>query len=780
MEKYNFKNIETKARELWEKNEIFKFDETSDKPLYVVDTPPPYVSADHLHAGHIMSYAQAEFIVRFKRMNGFNVYYPMGFDDNGLPTERFVEKKYNLNKDKITRSEFIELCLKETEIGAKTYKDLWNALGISVDWTKTYSTIDKNAQKVSQKSLIDLHRKKALYRKSEPILWCVSCQTALAQADLEDEEMDGKLNYINFNVGKEKLTIATTRPELLPACVALYVNPSDSRYSKFIGQKAEVPLFNYGVEIRTSEKVDPEYGTGLMMVCTWGDQEDVEKWKEDKLEERDLFTENGRLSELAGEFKGLKILQAREAIISKLDEGGFLIKQEPVHRAVSVHERCSTPVEFIKSKQWFIKVADLKDTWIKQGKKLSWYPIERFKDYDIWINNLKWDWCVSRQRFYGVPLPIWNCEDCEESVFAQENDLPVNPLEDKPPVDKCPNCGSSNLKGEEDVMDTWATSSTTPEIIKELISGPLKEKVYPANLRPNAFEIIRTWDFYSIVKAHYNNDSIPFKDVMISGHGLDSKGHKFSKRLGNYKPASELVNNFGADAIRYWATGALLGQNLKFSDAEVNMGNKTAMKIYNVANLLDFYKITSTPEIKHEDLEYADIWILDNLNKLIFNSTEAFNNYSYAKARSLTDDFFWNKFTDLYLEMIKYRLNGEDEISKKTAEWTLRTVTLNLLKLYAPMLPYITEEVYQYSFMHENKDISIHVSSWPEEMKVQNTKDISDFDTAIEAINEIRKYKSENNISLGKELDEFKLTTKIDRDKYSDFVKGAIKVKNLI
>lgn len=779
MEKYNFKKIEDKIKDLWEKEGIFAFDENSDKPLYVVDTPPPYVSADHLHAGHIMSYTQAEFIVRYKRMQGFNVYYPMGFDDNGLPTERFVEKKYNLNKDKITRSEFIKLCLEETKIGSKTYKDLWNSLGISVDWSKTYSTIDKNAQKISQKSLIDIHKKGGLYRKSEPLLWCVSCQTALAQADLEDEMIDGKLNYIEFNVDQKKLTIATTRPELLPACVALYVNPEDKRYQEFIGKKANVPLFNYSVEIKTSDKVDLKYGTGLMMVCTWGDQEDVEKWKEDNLDERTLFTENGRLTDIAGAYSGMKILEARKEIISKLKEEGYLVKQDDVSRSVSVHERCSTPVEFIKSKQWFIKVANLKKEWLAQGKKLKWYPEDRIKDYELWVNNLKWDWCVSRQRFYGVPLPIWLCENCEEPIFAEESQLPVNPMEDKSPLDKCPNCSGSNIKGIEDVMDTWATSSTTPEIIRELINGPLKERVYPANLRPNAFEIIRTWDFYSIVKGYYNNDSIPFKDVMISGHGLDQKGHKFSKRLGNYKPAKDLVDGFGADAIRYWATGAILGQNLRFSDSEVNMGHKTAMKLYNVANMMDFYEIKDTPKIDHKDLEYADKWIIENLNLLIKNNTEAFNNYSYAKARSVLDEFFWSKFADLYLEFIKYRLNGDNEKSKLTAEWTLRIVFLNILKLYAPLLPFITEELYLHSYKDEEKIKSIHISNWPKEISITSKLNIEDFEDAIQAINEIRKHKSENNISLGKELDEFTLKTKLDK-KYYEFVRNAIKVNKLI
>ena len=406
--KYNRGVVEERIKNYWKEKNIFKFDESIKKPLYIVDTPPPYVSADHLHAGHIMSYAQAEFIVRYKRMHGFNVFYPMGFDDNGLPTERYVEKKYKIDKSKITQSEFIKICLKETEIGSQTYRKLWNDLGISVDWSKTYSTISPTATKVSQWSLIDLHKKGGLYRGEAPVLWCPFCRTAISQADLEDKEEESKMNFVNFKStdGKD-LAIATTRPELIPACVALYVNPNDIRFKKLIGKKAIVPLLNYDIEIKASEKVDKEVGTGLMMVCTWGDKDDLEKWQIDKLETRSLIKEDGTLNKLGGKYKGLNLEKARKEIIADLEKEGILIKQEDIKHTLNIHERCGTPSEFILSKQWFIKIAEMKDVWLEYGEKLKWYPKNKINDYKLWVNSIKWDWCVSRQRYYGVPFPIW-------------------------------------------------------------------------------------------------------------------------------------------------------------------------------------------------------------------------------------------------------------------------------------------------------------------------------------------------------------------------------------
>ncbi len=781
--KYKFQQIEEKWKKFWEREKLFSFNSNSRKPLFSVDTPPPYVSADHLHVGHIMSYAQAEFIVRYKRMRGFNVFYPMGFDDNGLPTERFVEKKYKLDKSKIKRSDFIKICLKETQKGAQNYKKLWCNLGISVDWNKTYSTISPLATKVSQWSIIDLYKKGFLYRKKSPILWCPFCKTAIAQADLEDKTVKSKMNYIRFKIKDKKVTIATTRPELLPACVALYVNPKDKRYLDLVGKKVQVPLFKNWVPVKTSPEVVMEKGTGIMMVCTWGDQEDLAKWKTDKLETKALLGKDGRLNKLGGKYQGLKIETARREIIADLKKSKALIKQEEIEHSLNVHERCGTPVELIQSKQWFIKIAGLKKKWFEYGKKINWYPAEMEKNYRLWVDSLKWDWCVSRQRYYGTPFPLWYCAKCKTPIFAREKDLPVNPTEDKPPLKKCPHCGHDKFEPETDVLETWATSSCTPFLIKELAGKKeIKEKIFPVSLRPNAFEIIRTWDFYSIVKSHYHFGKPPFKNVMVSGHGQDEQGRKISKRLNNYVPSDRLLNDWGADAIRYWATGASLGQNLRFNSKEIKKGRRTTTKLWNVGRFLainseDYnFKAGKTPQ----GLEHADFWIIKELNLTIEKVTEAFESYDYAKAKNELDAFFWSKFADYYIELVKYRLNGKAGRSKTASQFTLFNVFLAILKMYAPLLPFITEEIYQDLFKKIERVKSIHLSSWPEKIKVKSALNTKDFQKAIDAIDEIRKYKTSQGISLGSELAEYSLKTKINLAKYKKLVKNAIKVKKLL
>ncbi len=762
--KYDFQKREKHWQKYWEDEQIYKFNEKSAKPLYAVDTPPPYVSAAHLHSGHIMSYSQAEFVVRFKRMQGFNVYYPMGFDDNGLPTERYVEKKYDVDKSKISRSEFIKLCLKETKIGGQNYRDLWTSLGISVDWNKVYSTIDETCQRVSQWSFIDLYNKGKVYRKEEPTLWCPFCQTALAQADLEDEEINTKLNYINFQIEGKKYEIATTRPELIPACVAVFAHPDDERYKKFKDKKAKIPIFGHEVPILFDDKVDKEFGTGLMMVCSWGDQEDVRRCKENKLKVRKVIDKGGRMTELAGDYKGVKVEEARNAIIRDLDKKGFLVKQEDLTHTVNVHERCSTPLEFYSTKQWFIKVLDIKEYLLRRGEELNWYPEFMKKRYEDWIEGLQWDWCISRQRYYGVPLPLWYCEDCGEPILADEKKLPAVPSEDAPPIDKCPKCKSENIVPEKDVLDTWATSSCTPFIIPELVSNKtVKKQLFPNSLRPQAFEIIRTWLFYSILKAHYHFESLPFEDVMISGHGLDEKGKKISKRIGNYIEPSKLLEDYGADAVRYWATGAHLGRNHRFDIKEVKKGKNTVNKIWNASRFAISYIEEYEPDSKDEEsLEPEDKWILSKLNKTIKGATENFEKYEYSKVRQILDDFFWKTFCDYYIEMVKHR--GDES----SAKFTLYTCLTSSIKLYAPILPFVTEEIYQAFMKKHEKKKSIHITSWPEysnefEMTGEEKDEFNEF---VKEIDEMRRYRGEKKIPFGEKIEDYKLQTKMDKEKF--------------
>ncbi|MFH1392366.1 MAG: valine--tRNA ligase [bacterium] len=666
-ENYDIQKRENYWRKYWQKNKIYKFQEESKKLVFSVDTPPPYVSAEHLHAGHIMSYAQAEFVVRFKRMQGFEVFYPMGFDDNGLPTERFVEKKYNIDKSKISRRDFIKLCLKETKSGSQNYKKLWDALGISVDWTKTYSTINSHCQKISQESFIDLYKKGLVYQAEQPMLWCPQCQTAIAQADLEDKQEKSYLSFIEFD---KNLIIATTRPELLESCVALFFNPQDKRYQNI--KKTKVPLFNFEVPVLFDKNIDPKFGTGLIMVCTWGDLEDIKKWQEHKLETRPIFTEKT---------KPEKILEKRQNILQKLQKASLLKKQELINHVLNIHERCGTPVEFILTKQWFIKLLENKKDFIKRGQELKWFPGFMQRRYADWVKNLKWDWCISRQRYYGVPFPVWY-DKSGNPVLAKKTELPVDPTE-KP---------KKNLTPETDVMDTWATSALTPEIIGK----------FPKTLRPQAFEIIRTWLFYSIVKAHYHHNKLPFRDVMISGHGLDEQGRKISKRLGNYQDPQKIISQYGADALRYWATGARLGQNMRYSEKEVQKGKRTVIKIFNASRFVILNLENFKPDKNFKPSNPEDKLLLHEMQKTICKTTECFEKYEYFKARNIIDKFFWQEFCSKYIELSK---NRQDQDNKNCLYFCL----INILKLYGPILPFITEEIW-----HQlgNKN-SIHLTQWP-------------------------------------------------------------------
>lgn len=772
---YNPKESEKKWQDFWEKEKIYRFDENSKKPVFSIDTPPPYISSDSLHTGHAMSYTQAEIIVRYHRMKGENVFYPMGFDDNGLPTERFVEKKYKVNKSKITRKEFVELCLKETREGGKKYEELWRSLGLSVDWSLLYSTISPLAQKISQRSFLDLYKKEKIYHDEAPNFWCTECQTSLAQADLEDEERKSLMYDIEFKFENgDPAIISTTRPELIPACVALYVNPRDKRYEKYVSKNAFIPLTQEIIPVKTSEKVEMDKGTGLMMVCTWGDTEDIEKWKVDKLETKLIIDKNGVLNEKSGKYQGLKLKNLREIILKDLEEINLLKGKTEIVHMVNVHERCKNPIDFFTSSQWFIRVLDIKKELEKRGTQLNWYPKFMKVQLDNWIEGLKWDWCVSRDRFYGVPIPLWHCHDCGTIILPEDNELPVDPRENLPKNPICSKCQSQNIKGEMQVLDTWATSSVTP-----LINNHWREKdeknIYPMSVRVQGFEIIRTWLFYTLVKSHLNTDSLPWKDVMISGWGLAKNGEKMSKSLNNFVTTESMLEKYGADALRYWSCGATLGMNLRFSEDDMRAGQKLLTKFWNATrfvmmNLEDYDK---SIKLSEDNLAESDKWILAELQELTKNVTDQFEKYEFAKAKNLLEQFFWIKFADNYIELVKGRLYGEEKNGKLSAQFALYSVIINLVKLFAPILPHITEEIYQQFLKKKNDPASIHVSPWPEiNSQMKNEKPLENGRILLEIIAEIRKQKAEKGIKLG---ESFKKLTIDDKNKSIEKYKEDLK-----
>ncbi len=754
---YNTKEIEKKWQIFWEKERIYQFNPDSSAPVFSVDTPPPYLSADHLHAGHVMSYTQAEIIIRYHRMKGENIFYPMGFDDNGLPTERFVEKKYNINKSKTTRKEFTDLCLKETAAGGKVYEKFWKSLGLSVDWSLLYSTIDSRSQKTAQRSFLDLFRKGRIYREDAPVFWCTACQTALAQADLEDKEEKSFMRDVKFSLENgDEVVISTTRPELIPACVALYVHPDDERYRKIAGQNAIVPLVNEKVSVRTSPLVDREKGTGLMMVCTWGDVEDVQKWKEDKLPTKLIIGKDGRFNEKAGKYAGLKLREAREAVVRDLEDQNLIVGSREITHVLNIHERCKNPVDFYASPQWFIKILDLKDDLKKRGEEIKWHPSFMKIHLDNWIDGLKWDWCISRDRYYGVPFPVWYCAGCEEIILPEDDELPVDPRESPPRNGSCPRCGESKIKGEMQVMDTWMTSSVTPLINARWQDRKnLMKEIYPMTLRVQAFEIIRTWLFYTLVKSHLHTKTAPWREVMISGWGLGNDGQKMSKSLNNFVAAGAIIEKYSADALRFWACGAMLGMNLRFSEEDVRAGQKILTKLWNAARFIamNTENMNRKANLSPKNLNSADRWILSELQKLVRSVAEQLDNYEFAKAKILLEQFFWIKFADNYIELIKGRLYGEDAEKKYSAQFALFKTLSALVHLFAPFLPHLTEELYQCFIRNSASPVSVHISPWPEvDGDFDDEKMRKNGKKLMEVIAAIRKIKAEKGVKLSENI----------------------------
>ena len=725
---YDHRAVEAAVRELWEAHDIYRYDRGGDGPVFSVDTPPPYVSAAHLHVGHAMSYSQPDFIVRYRRMRGERVFYPIGFDDNGLPTERYVEQAHGVRAVDMPRAQFNALCLAETGRVAERYEDLWRRLGLSVDWSLRYSTIDARCQRTAQTSFVTLYQAGYLRRAEDPILWCPEDRTSLAQADVEDLERTSRLHTIRFG-GDRDLPIATTRPELLPACVALYHHPADTRYASV--ERATVPLFGYEVPVRTDESVDPEYGTGLMMVCTFGDSEDVLKWRRDHLDLRLVVEPDGRLGELAGEFAGLTLAQGRSAIVKALDEAGLLVSSEPVRQVVGVHERCQTPVEFQIRPQWFIAVREHADRFRARAAELEWIPPFMRRRLEDWIDGLKWDWNITRQRRYGVPFPVWFCAACSAPVLARLEDLPVDPLADSPPVSSCPSCGGGELVPDPDVMDTWMTSSLSPQVNDGWAVGSgvgTDPALAPMSMRVQAFEIIRTWLFYSVVQSELLFGRVPWRTALISGWGLSEQGKKLSKRdldrstgpdgYNRYVP-DDVMGKYGADAVRLWATRARIGTDLRYNEKDIRTGRKFAVKLWNVGRFLSMnlgdldVPATATASVPPPgERDIVDRWVLSHLADTVAEATAAFGTYDYMRAHQAASRMFWSVYCDHYLEMIKDRIGASGD--RDSARWTLRESFRVLLGLFAPFAPFVTERMYQQFYRTHEGTVSLHLTRWPE------------------------------------------------------------------
>jgi valyl-tRNA synthetase len=770
-ERPTLEGLEAKWSAVWERDRVYRFDRSVPRErVYSIDTPPPTVSGS-LHVGHVFSYTHTDAIARFQRMRGMEVFYPMGWDDNGLPTERRVQNHFGVRCDPsvpydpgfqvpsevsakepvpVSRPNFVELCLRLTESDEQVFEALWRTLGLSVDWSMTYTTIGRRAQRISQRSFLGLLSRGGAYQLEAPTLWDVDFQTAVAQAELEDRERPGAMHRVRFapaassasaggtpgtgaGAGSDahEALIETTRPELIPACVALLAHPDDERHSGLVGSEVLTPLFGTRVPVMTHPAVEREKGTGLVMVCTFGDLTDVMWWRELGLPVRSVLGPDGRLAEVPwgtlgwesenleraredyAELQGRTINQARRRIVEQLQESDDLIGEpQPVNRAVKFFEKGERPVEIITSRQWFIRTIEHRDELIARGRQLEWHPPYMRARFEDWVNGLTGDWCVSRQRFFGVPFPVWYPLDASGSVLydqpiaALEQQLPIDPSTDVPDgYDSAQRGQPGGFVGDPDVMDTWATSSLTPQIAAQAGEDrELFEKVFPMDLRPQAHDIIRTWLFSTILRSHLDYDELPWANAAISGWVLDPDRKKMSKSKGNVVTPMHLLEEYGADAVRYWAASGRPGTDTAFDSQQMKVGRRLAVKLLNASK----FALADLPAAGEQLTHPLDRALIARLAKVAAEATDSFERYDYARALERAESFFW-WYCDFYLELVKGRRYDGDHAASASVSLALRLSLSVFQRLFAPFLPFVCEEVW--SWWQQG---SVHRAPWPD------------------------------------------------------------------
>jgi valyl-tRNA synthetase len=775
--KFNLLLIEEKWQQNWEKMGIYCFKREDHRPAFTIDTPPPYPSGN-FHMGNVLNWTYIDALARYKRMQGYNVLFPQGWDCHGLPTEVKTEEIHKIKKTDVSPQEFVKLCKQVINKYIGIMKKAIIRLGCSVDWTTEYKTMNPNYWKNTQLSFIQLHKKGLIYKGTYPISWCTSCETAIADAEVEHEQKEGNLYFIKFALkDNEHLTIATTRPELLPACVTVAVHPKDSRYEKLIGTNITVPIADRQVRIIAEKEVDPKFGTGVLMICTYGDKADVKAVSTLKLSPIILIDDKGIMNEKAGKYAGLTTKQAKKAIVEDLEKAGLLKKTESVNQEVGTCWRCKTPIEILEHEQWFMKTRIFTEKVKKNTKEITWYPDYMKKRMIDWANSLEWDWVISRQRIFATPIPVWYCKQCYEIIIAKADWVPIDPRIERPKIPKCPQCGSTEFIPELDVLDTWFDSSITCAVHAGWPDNEDWKKLYPADIHPSGYDIIRTWAYYLMVRSLALFQQRPYKSVLINGMVLGTDGRKMSKSLGNFVATPDVFKKYGADAPRQWATtGGATGSDIPFRWEDVEYAWRFLRKLWNASRFAGMHLKDYEPKIKPPTLETLDLWLLSKLEKVTQKVTEALENCQFNIATDEIRKFTWHSFCDNYIEAVKHRLYQPEKYgaeSRTAAQYTLYTSIYRIIQLVAPVSPHITEELYQIMYANDKHYKSIHVSQWPiiqNELINENTEESGDLIIAV--MGEIRRDKAENQKPLNAEIQ--KLTIYSETKEVLDVLYGTL------
>ncbi len=789
---YNFAEIERKWQQKWEEMGIYHHDWNDKKNVpYSIDTPPPYPSGE-LHMGNVLNWTYFDMLARYKRMQGYNVLFPQGWDCHGLGIEIQVEKTNNIRKRDLPPDQFRKMCMELVEKYIAIMKEGFLKLGCSIDWTTEYRTMDPDYWRRTQLSFILLYRKGYMYQGKHPVNWCPHDETAIADAEVDYVKRDGILHYIRFQIegANDYALIATSRPEFIPACVAIEVNPNDKRYGKYIGKTIVVPIVNRSVEVIADDCVDPTFGTGVVMICTFGDKEDVKTVIKHKLPVIMLLAENGRINENGGKYAGLSINQARTAIVEDLAKAGLLEKTEKITQEVGVCERCKSHVEILEREQWFMNTRKLTEAVEKTANEIVWYPDYMKNRLIDWARSLDWDWVISRQRIFATPIPVWYCKNCNELILAQEDWVPIDPKLENPPIDKCPKCGKKDFRGEQDVFDTWMDSSITCAVHAGWPDRKDWMHLFPADVHPSGTDIIRTWAYYLMVRHLALFDKTPFKSCLINGMVLGSDGRKMSKSLKNYVAAPEVLNKNGADATRQWAAGGgATGSDIPYRAQDVEYGRRFLVKLWNASSftskLLADYKPDPTAEV---DLQPLDKWIISKAENLTQKVTEEFEKCQFNVAIEDVRNFTWHVFCDDYLEAVKDRLynpNLHGQPKRRAAQYMLYEILYRMLQLLTPVTPHLTEEIYQHMYSENKGFESLQVSKWPKfNPALADEQAEKNGDLIISVIREVRHDKAEKKLPLNTPIKNLIVYANNDENakvicSASKDVTGTLKVNNI-